>query len=372
MKLTAIVARLIGAILAIVVFSSCSRNSGDPGPKPGKTLTILCWSDYFPADVLADFTEKTGISIDYQVYDSTNELEGRLASTPDAFDIVVTDDHTISGMMPMRLFAKLDHSRLTNLKHLDDSYSDLWFDPKNAYSVPYLWGTTLLIYNSKVLGDEIEPSWSLLWNQELLGDQKIYMVNETFDFFSAALLKDGNSLNGADAAAISQAASELVRQAELMNVTYADVNVIREMLESGEGAAALLYSGDALMAAEENEDLTVVIPKEGALMWIDNLLISSEAKNWAGAHLFIDYILEPKVAAACANYAWTATANHGAEEHLEAELLADPAVYPTAEVLERCEFLSKEDPDRARQIHSHLHRLKSVIRDAKLAQANVE
>lgn len=366
MKMSSLAGLLIAA--CPLLFTGCQQESAkspsstEPTPR---TLSILSWPDYFPETVLTRFTEETGIEVAYHTFDNTDELEGRLSSSPELFDIIIADDHTALGLLKLQLCGELDHSQLENLKNLDAPYRKLGFDPGNRYSVPYLWGSTLLVYDEGLIGEVEEPSWSLLWDQEKLGGQKIYMVDEVYDYFAVAMLNIGQSFNDLEEDGVGEAVAELERQAQTMNVEYTDAISIRDKLAAGECAAALMYSGDAMLAAEENEDLHVTIPVEGALLWIDSFMLSREAPNPKGAHQFINYILDAEIAAECANENWSASPNLAAKPFLDTELLEDPAVYPAPEVLDRCEFLDREKLEMTKEIYGSLHGLRGLLEEAQ-------
>ena len=188
------------------------------------------------------------------------------------------------------------------------------------------------------------------------------MLNDKEDIFAAALLAIGASINSDAHEELDQAASKLVDQAERMQARFIDLEVAEDLLLAGDVWAAQIYSGDAVMLAEENENIDYFIPEEGAPLWLDNFAIPRNAENAASAHRFIDFMARGEIAARNANYVWVATPNKAAEQYLDEELLADETVYPPKDVLARCEFYGQPSAEREKFMNQGMKLVLDYVR----------
>lgn len=263
---------------------------------------------------------------------------GAVQSDPGAYDLVVTSDDMVREMREARILSKLDLSKIPNLKHIDKKYLNLPHDPKQIYSVPYLWGTTGLAVNTKYI-TENSDSWKVLFDEKYKG--KLAVLDDLYEVIAAPLKLLGFSMNTPDPEELAKAKKLLLKQKPLLS-GYFDVLTIQDMLINEKLWAAHIYSGEGLVAADENENIEYIIPNEGAPVWLDLFVLLRDAKNKEEAHAFLDYILRPEVNAKIASELWYATANEAAKPLMDQEVIESPAVYPPVEVLARCEFF-KED-----------------------------
>ena len=354
-------------VLAIIatafgLVTGCDRSEdasvgGDNDPKNGEAaseLVILNWDDYLAPEVIEQFESETGISVRIETFESLGELAGKMQSAPDAYDLVVVDDVTLNELKEVRLLGEIDLEQIPNLENIDPQYLDLEFDPENRFSVPYLWGTTLIAYRADQVQDP-KQSWNLLWDPALKG--KVAMMDEKEDLYAASLLSLGHRLNSEDPKELDDALAHLVDQQEVVQPLYRTLGDVEDLLVSGKIWAACLYSGDAAMLAEEDDRIDYFIPEEGAPKWMDNLAIAREAKNREEAHQFINFISRGDVAAANSSYLWSATPNSAAVKHLDLELLDDTTVYPKEMVRAKCDFHAQPSQDRLNAINKGMKRL---------------
>ncbi|MFT5469579.1 MAG: spermidine/putrescine-binding protein [Verrucomicrobiales bacterium] len=353
MRIT-IVSRFIGAglnpalfilacVLVLLTLNSC-RDDAEP-----KTLTILGWDEYIPAETLERFTKTTGIEFDYQAFANMDDAVGRVTSEPDRYDVILTDMNIAGQLRQRQLLGDLDHRQLSNLGNLGQTYTDILSDPDYSFSAPYLMGNTVLIYNTKLV-ENPEPSWSLLWNRDAIGDGQVWMLREPQEVLSVALLALGHDMNTTEPAEFEAARDLLFKQLDSVEVVYGSELEIADALVEGRCAAAMLYNSNASLAMEENEDLKTVLPREGVALFNDVFLVSRESLQRAAAHAFIDFMLSAEAAVECAEYNWCATPNERAAESLDPELLADEIAFPPAELLAKCAFRDSRKSDRMRLI----------------------
>ncbi|MEC9327893.1 MAG: spermidine/putrescine ABC transporter substrate-binding protein, partial [Verrucomicrobiota bacterium] len=267
---------------------------------------MLSWSEYFDPAAIEKFTKETGIEVEYITYDDPDEVEARLASEPGRFDVVVTDDLAINILAELRLLQPLDKSALQNLKNVSSEYLGKKFDDENNYSVPYLWGTTLIAYRSDKI-ESPQKSWKSLWDKKYKG--KVMVLGDRTEGLGIGMLSEGYPINSSDPEHIDFASEIIVEGIKNIDIRLGSDTEIREGLLSGDVWIASCYSGDAAMIAEENENISFFIPNEGAPLWMDNFSVASDATNVKGAYSFVDYMLRKDSAAMNANFTWYGTTN---------------------------------------------------------------
>ncbi len=329
-----------------------SSNSPAPSPKNQEHsfVRIFNWDEYLDESVLEKFTEQTGIEVLIESFEDTDEVNAAIRSRPDHYDIVVIDSDKAENLWDLQLLRELDHSQLPNLKHIDSTHLARDADAQSRFSVPYLWGTTLVAYRKDMIEDPIR-SWGLLWDDRYAG--RIGMLNERLESVQIALIKNGYSLNERSPQAIQLAEKDLIAQVQGLGVRYLEgiPSVLEQALTSGQIWAAAAYSGDAAMIADEHENIGLFIPKEGSALWIDTFVIPRDSPRHVEAHQFINYFMDPKMAAANASSLYYATPNRAAREFLDPELLQDEAIFPPDEVMEKCELAAKATSERERPVN---------------------
>lgn len=301
------------------------------GPKAPE-LHILTWSDYFAADTVSNFEKEFGCRVTINYISSSEELRALLERPPSGYDVVFPSDEVLPPLIAGGLLEKLDHSKLSHFKDLDPRQMNLAFDPGNTCSVPYMWGTTGIAYDSgKIL---TEPqSWSALWDPAAQG--KVSILDDPREAFAAAIWLTGGSAMEPNEDDLKRARAKL----GALNLLAYD-SAPKKLLVQGDVWIAQCFNGDALQAFEETEGrVRYVIPKEGGTLWVDNLCIPKGAANPDLAHAFIDYLCRPKVAAANTHATRFANPSATARTHLEKSILENPLIYPTDEQLSRCHLL---------------------------------
>ncbi len=330
-----------------------------------KVVKIFSWEEYFAPEALEAFEKDTGIRVEYVGFSTTDEMVARLESEPEMFDVIVADDSLIGMLKELKVLRRIDHSKFKNLGNLNEKYLNLDFDTGNEYSLPYLWGTTGIGYREDLIPDP-EHSWSLLWDEQYKG--KVMMYEERHEAFAAALLKRKADLNSEDVNDLDQAAADLLDQASSMGVRYGDDADVREGLGDGTVWAAMCYSGDAYLAAEEkNENIRYFIPKEGAPLWVDSFVISRDTPHEEFAYAFLDYMMRPEAAAANANYLWYSTPNKAAVALLNEELRADEYIMVPEDVLAKCSYHRILSAERQNRINIAMREVLGIVNRAESA-----
>lgn len=306
--------------------------SGSKGSK--NTITIYNWGDYIDPDLLKQFTKETGIKVIYETFDSNEAMLTKIEQGGTTYDIAVPSEYTIEMMIEKDLLYPIDHSKIPNLKYIDPYYLDLPFDPGNKYSIPYFWGTVGIVYNPNMLSKPLTfESWNDLWDPSL--KNKVFLVDSAREVMGMGLNSMEESLNAKDEELLQKATDKLIKLSPNIKGVIGDE--IIPMMENNEAAVALTWSGSAADMMAENEELDYAVPKEGSNLWFDNFVIPKTAKNIEGAHAFINFMLDPEVAAQNAEYVGYSTPNKAALEIMDPEIANDERFYPPEEIKNRLE-----------------------------------
>lgn len=295
----------------------------------GGTLSIYNWSTYIADNTVPDFEALCGVTVIYDTFASNEEALARLRQGNPGYDIVVPSDYVIQAMVEEGLVEPLDHANIPNLVNLAETFVDPVYDPGNAYSVPYLWGTVGIGYNTEAVTEPIDS-----WGDVFAHEGNVAWLEDGRTMLGNALLLNGFDPNSTDEAEIEIARDYLIANGgNVVSVAQDDGQVL---LQRGEADIVVEYNGDIfqIMAeAEDPEQFAYVIPSEGTGVWVDNMAIPLGAPNHRLAEAFMDYVLLPQVAADIANYVAYASPNQAAidQELIDAELLENPGIYPSEE-----------------------------------------
>jgi spermidine/putrescine transport system substrate-binding protein len=315
---------------AILGAASCNRGE--------KRLNVYNWSDYVAPDTIPNFEREFGVRVRYGTYESTQEMLAKVIGGNSGWDVVFPSEEFIPPMIAMELFERLRHERLPNLDALDAQFQHPPWDPELRFSVPYMHGTTGIVYQRDIVHQRGAPepkAWADLWDPRLRG--KITMLDDGGEVFSACLKKAGYSVNSRDPDELGAAAREAIAQKPLLRA-YLNAEV-RDQLVAGDVGVAQAWAvtaGQAMAAAGGR--LAYAFPTEGFPRYCDTVAILRESRRSDLAHQFIDYLLRPGVAAAIVVATQTATANAAALKLLPPQVRENPVLYPPAEILARGEW----------------------------------
>ncbi|MCX8088312.1 MAG: spermidine/putrescine ABC transporter substrate-binding protein [Meiothermus ruber] len=301
-----------------------------------KELRLLNWSDYMPKEVLEEFEKREGIKVVEDTYDSPEAMLSKLQAGGDAeYDVLITPDYTVGSLARAGSLQELDKAKIPNLKNLDPQFTDPAFDPGGRYSVVYQWGTTGLAYREDLVQGPVE-SWAVLFDPaKQVG--RFLLLDEMREMVGAALKYMGESVNTTDPDKLAQAQG-LLLEAKRRSQGFAGGTSIRDRLIAGDIAVGPAYSGDILAAQAENPQLKYVIPVEGATLWTDNLVVLKKSPNHELAYKFINFLLEPEIAAQISNSIGYATPVAAAMDQIEEK--DNPIIYPSPEIRARLELLA--------------------------------
>lgn len=330
--------QLVRLFLAIVLASAVllgiiAKLNDTKGYSGGNTLTIYNWGDYIDPDLIKRFEKETGISVVYETFDSNEAMMTKIKQGGTAYDIAVPSEYMIDKMREEKLLLPIDHSKLPNLKNIDPRFMDLPFDPENKYSVPYFWGTVGIVYNPKMLHNKEITGWNDLWDPDLKNE--ILMIDGAREVIGMGLNSLGYSLNDTNKNHLREAKRKLDTLTPNIKAIVGDE--IKMLMANEEASIGLVWSGDAADIMSENEDLDYVVPIEGSNLWFDNMVIPKTAKNTEAAHQFINFMLDPEIAAQNTEWVCYSTPNKEALKFMPEEMTEDERFYPSEELTKKLE-----------------------------------
>lgn len=330
--------RILGGAIAVSFLSTMAI---------AEEVRVYNWSDYIDESLIEKFEKETGIDLIYDVFDSNELLETKLLAGGSGYDVVVPTGSFLQRQIQAGVFQKLDLAQLPNHSNLWDVIQDRTarFDPENAYSINYMWGTTGIGVNTgkvaEALGDDAPVgSLSLIFdpaNMEKLAECGVFFLDAPDEMFPAALTYLGLDPNSHDAADLEKAAEAMIAVRPYVKKFHSSEYI--NALANGEICVAFGWSGDVLQArdraaeADNGVEIGYNAPSEGALMWFDQMAVPADAPNPEGAHKFLNFIMEAQNMAAASNYVYYANGNKAAQEFLEKDVISDPAIYPTEEAM---------------------------------------
>ncbi len=326
----------------LLVFSLAACGEG-PSGEDKQSINVYNWGEYIDQSVLDDFEAETGIKVNYTTYASNEEMYSKIVSGAASYDVIIPSEYMISKMISEDLLHELNFDNIPNYKYIGEEYRGLSYDPEEKYSVPYTWGTVVIVYNTKYVDEEdvADESINLLWNEKYAGN--ILMFDNPRDAFALAHIRLGHSMNTTNPDDWYEAAEELKKQKPIVQAYVMD-QIFDKMLNE-EAYIAAYYAGDAMTMMDENENLAAYVPREGANMFFDSMCVLKSSRNKEAAEKFINFMCETEIAVRNAEAVWYAIPHTAAYEALDPEQSEDPLVYPPREVLDKCEVfinLNKE------------------------------
>ena len=321
-------------ITALIAVSALSALGGCGQSNDTNVVRVYNWGDYIDEEVLTMFEEETGIRVIYDTFETNEEMYPKVAAGGVDYDVICPSDYMIEKMLENNLLQEINYDNIPNASYIQQATLDMAadYDPGNKYSVPFTYGTLGIIYNTKLINDEI-TSWEDLWNEAYSGE--ILMYNSPRDLFTAPLMMLGYSINTTDENELREATNLLLEQKPMVQRYVMDQ--IKDSLISESSAIAMAYSGEVLALQEQNENLKYIIPKEGTNYFIDAWVIPTCAENKENAEAWINFLNRPDIAFKNFEYITYATPNTGAQELMDESLKSNPALFPSDEIVKDCE-----------------------------------
>jgi putrescine transport system substrate-binding protein len=344
--------RWLAGVVVLAAVAGCTRQDAaapagsvaqpEAAAPAERVVHVYNWADYIDPALVAEFEQSSGIKVVLDVFDSQDMLETKLLTGGSGYDIAVVASDKLGRLVAAGVLQKLDYGRLPSSKNLDAelNVSLARNDPGNVHAIGYHWGTTGIGYDMAKL-KELAPdapadSWGLLYDPRLVARMApcgVTVVDAPSEVIATALMAQGRDPNDLSPEAL--AAAEALMMKMRPSVRKIDYLALIEDLANGSQCLVITWPADVQRARDRAKDsgkprdLRFVIPREGTIRWIDTLAIPADAPHPAEAHAFIEFLLDPKVAARNANYIGGATANAAAMPMIDEALKSDPNIYPT-------------------------------------------
>lgn len=320
----------------------------------GTTVNVFNWGEYISdgsdgtLDVNAEFERLTGIKVNYQNYESNEAMYGKLKSGAVSYDVIIPSDYMIERLKNEGMLRRLDYSMIDNYDYIDEKYRGLYYDENDEYTVAYNVGMIGLIYNTTLV-DETPDSWSVMWDERYADN--ILTFNNPRDSFAIAQLLLGIDLNTTSEADWNAAADKLIEQNDVLQGRVMDE--IFNKMQQGNAAIAPYYAGDYLTMKEINEDLAFVYPKEGTNIFVDAVCVPDSCTNFEAAMLYINFLLEPEVALANAEYICYASPHTAVVSNPDYSLAGNEVLYPSEEDMPEVQYFHDMD-EETRRLYNEL------------------
>jgi spermidine/putrescine transport system substrate-binding protein len=324
--------KALGLMLALtLLLSAAAFAQAEEEP----VLRIFTWENYIDSDTLAGFTAETGIQTEFVTFASNEEMLLKLTSGGAGdYDVVLASDYAISTLRKEGLLLPLQKDKLTNYTNLNPAYLGEYYDPDNEYTVPYAVGSPMIVYDPAKVEGEI-TSLDDLWDPQF--KDSLCLLDDARVMIGAVLKTLGYSYNSVSDEELNAAKEKLLALKD--NVRVLDYMTPYQYLLSGEVSAAYMFTPFVIIAQTENPDLVAVFPKEGIGFGVDSLFIPVNAPHPENAHLLLNYLLRPEVAAHVAEYQWYINPNQAAKPLIDPTLMAFAALNIPDELLATAEFV---------------------------------
>jgi spermidine/putrescine-binding protein len=287
--------------------------------KVSTTLNLYAWSEYVPQQMLDDFTKKYGITVNYDTYESNEEMLAKLQAGASGYDVIIPSDYTVAIMIKQGMLETIDVTQLSNFGNLDPRFINRDYDPGNKHSIPYQWGTSALIYDKTLVPSE-PKNWADLWDPAYKG--RLVFLDDEREVMGMALEVLGYDRNSTNENELNQAEQKLLGLKP--NILKFDSSSPETAIISGEAWAGLVYNGNASLALAEDTNVVYICPTEGCTIWFDNLAIPNGAPHKDAAMLFLNWVLDAQESILITKEFPYSNPNKAALELLKTD---DPALY---------------------------------------------
>lgn len=341
--------KVMKQVLSGIMVGLCSLSfvgCGTSNESSGKVV-VYNWGDYIDPEINEQFTKETGIKVVYSEYANNEEMYASVEPGNVSYDVIFPSDYMIEKMIHKDMLMPMDLTQVPNYEKIDNQFKNLPYDAENTYSIPYMWGTMGIVYNTKLVTEPV-TSWSILWDNQY--KDQIFMYDSERDSIMVALKKLGYSMNTRDEAELQEAKDLLIEQAPLVLAYVGDEG--KNKMVNNEAALMLAWAGDAMVMLQENADLAYAIPSEGSNWFVDGIVIPKNATHVEQAYQYINFLCRPDIAAKNAEYIGYSTPISEAKELLPDEIKNSEVAYPDASVLEDEKMEMFNDPSDIISLYS--------------------
>ncbi len=309
--------------------SAGASTAPSTAPEPEAELFVYNWADYIGEETIAGFEDAYGVKVTYDFFDSAETMTAKISSGNSGYDVTFPTSTYIKGFLDQGLIQPLDLSLIPNAVNLGAEWKDPGYDPGNQHSMPYMWWTTGVAYDTAQVDEEL-TSWAALWDDRWAG--KMAMLDDVREVFAAALIRLGYDINTTDDGELDEALALLEEQKPLLRTyTTDDIGV----LSTGDVWVMHAWGADVYQVQVERDTVVYYIPEEGGVRGSDTMVLLANAQHPVAANLFINYMLDAQVAAANTNYIGYMGPNEAAKEFIDPAILEDPTVNPDQSAVEK-------------------------------------
>lgn len=300
-----------------------------------EVVNVFNWEDYIDESVLQQFEEETGIHVNYMCFTQNEDMIVQVEANPGAFDVVFPSDYIAERLLNKGLLAEINFDNIPNFQYTAENLLNPSYDPDNAHSVPYMWGTVGILYNTELVTEPVD-SWGILFDEKYQND--VFMMDSMRDSIGLALRYLGYSMNSNNFGELNAAKELLIAQKRSGVVKAYQMDEIKDKMVAGEAALAVMYSGDAQYSIDLNDKLAYAVPKEGSNIWTDCMVIPASAKNKENAEKLINFLCRPDIAQKNCEYIWYSSPNTAAIEAMGEVYTGNPVMNPAEETVAGCEY----------------------------------
>ena len=312
------------ALLMLLAIFGGALAACAPSTVTSTELNLYGFPEYIPEKLIDEFERETEITVNYATYSTNEEMLAGLQNKPGKYDLIIPSDYAVESLIERNALLPLDLSLIPNYNNIYTPFLNPYFDPggdttadqpalqNQKFSLPYLWGTTGILYDQTKVSQPI-TSWSDLWRPELAGH--LVVLDDAREMMGIALLSLGYDKNATDPDRLMEAREKLMELAP--GIVAFGAETIDEYLVFGEVWVAVMYNGNAAVAERSNPDLVYVFPEEGVGIWFDNMAIPADAPHADAAQAFMNYVLDAENAALLVQSLPYSTPNMGALEFLK-------------------------------------------------------
>lgn len=321
-KITALLATMV---LGVSLFVGCGKSDKT-------TINILNYGENIADGLIEEFEEKYDVKVNYKTFDEMETMYIEATSGKVQWDAILVSDNMADRLIQEGKLQKLDKENIPNLQEMNEGDLGKPYDLNNDYTVPYMNGTIGIVYNKDLVKEPVD-SWDIMWDKKY--ENQIFLLDSQRDTIGMALKRLGYSINSTNPKELEEAKQSLIDQKPLILKYGADD--VMDIMRSGEAAIAMIWSGEGLTLADENENLEYVVPKEGADFWLDSWAVPVDATHKDIAEQFINFVSEKENALKIAEEIGYTTPHKGAMEAQSDEVKNNPGAYMPQDVMDRCE-----------------------------------
>lgn len=339
-------------LFILSVFIGCGNST-----KNAETLTILNYGKYFDPEALKLFEEETGIRVNYEEYESPEEMYTKYKAGSIDYDLLCTSDYMIQKLIGEGEVLEMNYDNIPDYQNISQSIIDASaaFDPDHCYTLPYFYGTVGILYNTDEVDAKETETWNILWDEKY--NRKIIMENSVRDCFLVPLKQLGYSLNSTDETELNEALQMLIEQKPLIYAYFVDET--GDEMAAGNASLSVVYSGEAAYAQSLADNLAYNVPKEGSNLWIDCWFIPKTCKKQENAEKFLDFLCREDIAAMNFDYVYYATPNTAVYDNLEDSVKNDTTIFPDQATIDNCEVYIALDEESTNLYNQLWKELKS-------------